>query len=202
MKKIPSPLGLCIVLIASLIFLTACSTGEDYNIDGDRVYVDNDDVYISVEPHTISSNGWVEAEFESKVYSGDVDIVFGFDTESIKPKYIQYYDPREVDIERSYVCEHEFNYTTNPNFFTCYNEENSSLIFEHSFLTGNLPAQIAYWNDTVNRDWKDFSASWNSINYNYDGKNKWWYIKGQHINESVLEQIIKIQELTRESQKQ
>ena len=43
---------------------------------------------------------------------------------------IQRYNPHDYDVERSYTCEHEFNYTTNPNFFTCYNEENSTLIFK------------------------------------------------------------------------
>ena len=181
MNKIPAP-GLCIIMIACLLFLTACATEEDYTIDGDRVYVDDDNVYISVEPHTISNSGWVYAEFESKVYSGDVDIAFGFNTESIRPKYIQYYNPHEEDIEKSYTCEHEFNYTTDPNFFTCYNEENSTLIFEHSFLTGNIPAQTAYWNDTINVEWVDFSSSWESANVDFDGKNKWWFKQGQHIN--------------------
>lgn len=165
-----------------LLLISGCSQSEQFTIDGDRVYVDDENVYISVEPHTISNSGWVEATFESKVYSGDIDVVFGFPTESIRPKYVQLYSPHEIDQEYSYICEHEFNYTTEPNFFTCYNEENSTLIFEHSFLHGDIPSQTAYWNETYDVEWKDFSANWNSIDLEYDGKNKWWYIQGQHIN--------------------
>ena len=174
--KLLALIGLVIVLISG------CSEELDYYIDGDRVYVDDENVYISVTPHTISHSDWVYAEFESKTYSGDVDIAFGFNTESIRPKHIQYYNPHEEDIEKSYICEHEFNYTLDPNFFTCYNEENSTLIFEHSFLTGNLPAQTAYWNETINIDWVDFASSWESANVDFDGKNKWWFKQGQHIN--------------------
>ena len=61
----------------------------DWVIDGNSVYVDDSLVYAKATPHTLYSNGWVEFEFKSKVYTGDVDFAWGFNTTEFKPKKIQ-----------------------------------------------------------------------------------------------------------------
>jgi len=58
----------------------------DWTIDGDKVYINNSDCYASASPHTLSGWGWVEFEFESKNYDGDVDFVWGFDIDTAKPR--------------------------------------------------------------------------------------------------------------------
>jgi len=77
-----------IFLIISSLFsgVTVNSdSGDDWIIDGDMVYIDNDKVYASAEPHTINGRQWVEFNFRSKVYTGDVSFVWGFDTPDVKP---------------------------------------------------------------------------------------------------------------------
>ena len=75
--------------------------GDDWIIDGDTVYIDNELVYASATPHTIVGSGWVEFEFKSKVYSGDIDFIWGFDTPAVKPV--------EVEVWQNYS--HEYTAT-------------------------------------------------------------------------------------------
>jgi hypothetical protein len=51
----------------------------DYVINGDTVYVDNDNVRIEATPHTLTSSGWVTVKFWVKKYDGPLDICYGFD---------------------------------------------------------------------------------------------------------------------------
>ncbi len=61
----------------------------NWTIDNNTVYIDNDDVYLSATPHTITNDGWVEFELLSKTHNGSIDCVFGFDTETAKPRKAQ-----------------------------------------------------------------------------------------------------------------
>jgi hypothetical protein len=75
-----------LLLLGSLLVWTpAIEADEEWIIDGDTVYVDNDKVYASATPHTITKSQWVEFELKSKVYSGDIDVAWGFDTTKIRP---------------------------------------------------------------------------------------------------------------------
>ncbi len=75
-----------------IIFLTALSMtwadGEVYI--GNKVYVDDAQLYLSAEPHTASSSGWVYGEINVKQYNGDIDIGFGFDKTISYPTTIEY----------------------------------------------------------------------------------------------------------------
>ena len=175
--------------LLTLVFIAGCSTSEegvDYTIDGDSVYVDDSNIYLRATPHTISYSDWVEVEFESKIFGGEVDFAFGFNTDEIKPKKVERWNPH--DEVKEYTCDHEFIYTTNPNYFWCYYTQQANgtspdinvTVFEHSFLSGNLQEQTALWNETYN--WTNFNDAFDSIDYEFDGKNKWWYIKAQQIN--------------------
>lgn len=57
------------------------NVGGDLQYDGDKVFVDDTNAYISATPHTLSSSGWVEFELQSKNYSGLVDVAWGFPSE-------------------------------------------------------------------------------------------------------------------------
>lgn len=46
-------------------------------IDGDTVYIDDDNAYLSATPHTLHRDGWVEFELMSKQWSGYIDVVWG-----------------------------------------------------------------------------------------------------------------------------
>ena len=69
--------------------------GENRTIstDGDTVYVDDANAYLSAKPHTLSSSGWVEFIVTPKTYTGDIDICWGFDTSTVKPTKAEYYSP-------------------------------------------------------------------------------------------------------------
>ena len=178
--------GILIILVLLFgIFVYAGSFGDNWTIDGNKVYVDDSNVYISAEPHTIHECGWVYFNITSKIYEGDVDIVWGFNTIYLKPKKAELYKPHNVT--KSYTCPTEyFNYTSN--YFWCYrnittydNETNETigseleLIYEHDFEWGNLAEKTAYWN--IIENWKDISGVFDSITYNHGGMNKWYYIK-------------------------
>lgn len=176
-----------LILVGIFSYFVFAGT-DNWTIDGNKVYVDDPYVYISAEPHTINENGWVYFNVTSKVYEGDVDIIWGFDTDYLKPKKAELYKLHNVT--KSYTCLTEyFNYTSN--HFWCYgnvttydNETNETeyelkLIYEHDFEWSNLAEKTAYWNVTEN--WKGISGVFNSVDYDYGGMNKWYYIKNFNI---------------------
>jgi len=154
---------------------------SDYIIDGDLVYIDNNKTYISAYPHTISESGWIYFNITSKIYEGNIDIVWGFNTSLMKPKKAELYKPELKNRIKSYICEGYFNYTRDPNHFWCYyNNSNTSqleLIYERDFEWGNLAEKTVYWNETYLQEWKDYSHTFYSKNYDFGGMNKWYYIK-------------------------
>ncbi len=160
-----------------------------YQIDGNSVFIDDSRAYISVTPHTLYSSGYVYYTIKSKVYSGDVDVVFGFNTETGKPKTAEYYNPGFYDIPRSFECSppYWFNFTLNPNHFWCYvtlGSGDHELIFHHDFDTYDNQENIAYWNEQKYREWVDISDKFTSVNYLLDGKDKWYYVKNFNINQN------------------
>lgn len=187
--------NLKLYLICFLIVLSSTLViADNWIIDGDRVYVDDENVYISASPNTIyiSSQDEVFFNVTSKVYSGDVDIVFGFDTSVIKPIKAELYKPEWITETMSYTCDTDyFNYTTSPKYAWCYdyvyNNETYELevIFEHEFDYGNLGEKTIYWNETYFQEWKDYSSSFSSVNYDYGGMTKWYYVKNVPIQEDT-----------------
>ena len=71
-----------LAIIASLIYTPvpiAEAQVDGWVIDGDSVYINDSNVYLSATPHTLSGSGWVEFEILSKNYEGELDIAWGFD---------------------------------------------------------------------------------------------------------------------------
>ena len=62
--------------------------GQNWNIDNNTVYVNDSKVFASATPHTISGSDDVVFEFESKVFTGDVDFAWGFNQNIMKPTKI------------------------------------------------------------------------------------------------------------------
>ncbi|MHA1482091.1 MAG: LamG domain-containing protein [Candidatus Heimdallarchaeaceae archaeon] len=161
---------------------------QEWIVEGDKVYTNDSKVYISAYPHTLSDSGWVYFNITSKVYTGNVDVVWGFNTTELRPRRAQLFKPH--NITKSYTCLTDyFNYTQSPKHFWCYNnittytdESNITmdgsyleLIYERDFEWGDIPSQTAYWNITEN--YKDISGNFESIDYNHGGMSKWWYKK-------------------------
>jgi hypothetical protein len=180
-KRVLAGLGIFFILVLATNMVKA----DSYTIDGNSVYVNDSNVYIRAYPHTITHSQWVYFNLTSKAYTGDIDVVWGFDTDIAKPTMAYYHNPRWVNQTQKYVCGHEFNYTLSPNYFWCYrnltdnqtNQTYTHIIFEHSFDTGNIPTKTAYWNETVFVEWSEISGLFQSTDYDYGGMNKWWYKK-------------------------
>jgi hypothetical protein len=60
----------------------------DWIISGNTVYVNDDKTYASATPHTINGREEVVFEFLSKVYTGNVNFIWGFNETLMKPKNI------------------------------------------------------------------------------------------------------------------
>jgi len=179
-----------VLLIAN--FPSVSADPQDWIIEGNSVYIDDNLVYINVTPHT-SNNPIIE--FKSKIYSGEVDVVVGFNTSEVIPKGASY-NPHLENLTHTYECNGEnkfFNYTLTPKYFWCRenvtttnNQTNQSmnltnLIFNHSFIGGDIFVGTAYWEEEE-IVWTDISQAFNSVDYNFQGFNKWYYVQGFNIN--------------------
>ena len=180
---------LLIGLLAVMLFVSGCSQSENYVIEGNSVLVDDELVSIRTTPHTIQGSGWVETEFTSKQYSGDIDFAFGFDTDNVRPTALQIYRPTETTHEDSYTCGpgYEYNYTVDPNYLICYEEyiANSTtytrVLWEGPWDRGNLQERTVYWNYTITQDWVDWNPT-DHTSFEFDGLTDWWYATDQHVN--------------------
>ncbi|MFC1904656.1 DUF2341 domain-containing protein [Chloroflexota bacterium] len=66
------------ILLIMVPFPVMADSGiPEPTIEGDRVYIDDDNVYLAATPHTIASSGWVEFTLISKKYEGDIDVAWG-----------------------------------------------------------------------------------------------------------------------------
>ena len=171
---------------------------QNYTIDGDKVYFNDSRVYIEVYPHTARNGEWVTFNFTSKIYSGDVDVVLGFDKSEMKAEGVRKYNPTNETRQKSYICGHEFNYTLSPKYATCYlnisttnnqTQETSystEILFNGEFETGNIAEKTVYWTEEYIDEYKTISNNvFNSINYTYGDINKWYYYNDLTIEQGV-----------------
>lgn len=181
-------------LIFFLLIITPCFAA-DWVIDGNSVYVNDSNAYIMAAPHTLYSSGYVYFNVSSKVYTGDVDVVFGFNTSEVQPKRVELYNPRTVWWNET-LTYHLINVssvitTTEP----CQvgNEYNAfKRNVTHDDIRGtttNIVCFDSYTNEGNNYTvkfnkqkskteyWDDKSSSLNYFTYNFGGMNKWWYVQ-------------------------
>ncbi len=74
-----------ILFVSCFLLLVLSSTASAWEIDGDRVWQNDSNCYISVEPHTLYSSGWVVITLKTHSYSGNIDACLGFNTTVAKP---------------------------------------------------------------------------------------------------------------------
>ena len=176
--------------ITSFFILYPVLAFTPWTISGDSVFVDDEFVFISATPHTLLSSGYVVYNLTSKVYSGDVDLVFGFDSDKIKPRGIEYYFDDYINIQKSYTCDYLFNYTLDPNHFWCYQNVSyydnltESIVIDydyllnHSFSSGDLDFGIAYWTESLYVKWKKINSKFTRLGYDFQDMDVWYYAKG------------------------
>ena len=113
----------CLIISGLVSFLPSGYSDEpiadNWVIDGDTVYIDDSLVYASATPHTVMGSTWVTFDFRSKVFTGDVDFIWGFDVPNVRPmgveiwrNYTHYYtDVHVVEKYGSIVLENVTEYT-------------------------------------------------------------------------------------------
>jgi hypothetical protein len=89
---------IAVIVLVLLSFLSIDTGGDDppggnWVIDGNKVYVNDSNAYLSAEPHTITSEGWVEFEVMRKVGPAnfDIDLIWGFNTSEMQPTKPRYW---------------------------------------------------------------------------------------------------------------
>ena len=179
---------------------------QNWVIDGDTVYIDDANVYLSATPHTISSGGWVYFNLTSKTYTGDIDVVWGFNLPNVKPTKAELHHPywgnwttnheqffynissfsgssSACDFGNSYNSLH---YDVTYQVPIGFNNETNETIYEGRTSTVCFDSQTndgtnytVYWHTDHSKLilWKDISSSFTKINYDYGDMNTWYYVK-------------------------
>ena len=182
-------------------------------IDNNKVYVNDYNVYSSVEPHTLHSPGWIYWDFKSKVYSGNVDMLWGFNTTlGVRPVKAELKYPHNVSWNTTHSkvfynvsfspttdsCDYGYEYNTHKYLITYtepfYNAANSTdwnstsavVCFDLYEDLGNSDYR-AIWHQehTKTVNWLDVSNRFNSIDYEFGGMNKWYYVTNIPIQKNV-----------------
>ena len=151
------------VLLLSTIPLVA---GLDYQIDGDKVYIDDENAYLSVQPATLGSSGWITVEVESKKISTNFDFGFGYDKDKMHPTkaevWLNYTHPKRVL--------QQVNITPN---------ENS---------TSTIAYEWVYINETY-EDWKQISGVFTKYTFNYQGFDTWYVSPSVFLTKNIRYKI-------------
>ena len=170
-------------ILISIFYLCLVIANPENNwiIEDNKVYVDNNNIRISAAPHTLHESSYVYFNIISKVYEGNADLILGFDTPLVSPTKAELYKPELKTITNSYTCNSNFNYTTEPKHAWCYIQNNQTqeleLIYEHDFETLDLEKKTIYWEKSYLQEWKDYTNTLTSTSYNFEGINEWYYIK-------------------------
>lgn len=156
------------------------------------VFINNSQAYILSQDNT----NHPMIEIMSKNYTGNVNVVFGFNTEEVTPTRLRA-NPRLENVTHSYTCDYNISYTLNPKYLTCYRtigyynddtgilEDENVTMFEHAFDSGNLSSKTIYWNQ-VETVWTDIGGSFTKIKKDLQGYDTWYYKKNVPITAGTL----------------
>ena len=206
-------IGIIAVLFASVLTgvlpLSCADSPTPWTIEGDTVFIDDLNVYMSATPHTITDSDYkygypVDFVIKPKQYTGDIDVVFGFDIPSVKPTKAEHYKPythewtthHDVTFENvlSYPLTNEPCYFGNDynshhrkvtyqrcnewgdNFDVCTGYETISSVVCYDSISQNGNGYTAYWGTHHSEvvEWRGVSGAFESISHNYGGMNTWY----------------------------
>lgn len=192
---------LILILLFSFILLNINITKseiEPYIIDGNMVYVNDSNLYLSASPHT-TSGGFVDLQLLSKVFTGDITVAFGFDSNLITPTSFQNKVIVENTILNNFTCNDNFSYTVNPNTALCWiehpeiiNETNTTqawneILFNGSFDSGNITTHTVFWNSIIQQtNYIDIDVEAETINFAHQGVDRWKVVKNLPIVQDNL----------------
>lgn len=176
---------------------------SNYVIDGNVVYVNDENCYIAIYPHTIYQSQYVYLNVTSKKYSGQIDFCFGFDSSITKPKNIELYLPKDYNETQSkdlseyfvsslYLVNYTYEYVEPPRAYngtvwiyeniTLFDEANFTIgwewqeIYTHHFDMANWVSKKIFWLVVRTQSWKNVRShfQFDVIDYNFMGMNKWF----------------------------
>jgi hypothetical protein len=192
-KDVGGKIGLLSTLFVMIFLVGMVSPVAGYTMDGNRVYIDDSKVYIAQEPHTLYSSGWVTNTLIPKQYSGNIDVVFGFNSTTTHPTRAELYSPHTVTETRSYTCDPPYWYNYTSTHFWCWHTRTTTvtnnqtgqnetitttnLIFDHDYETADPATNTAYWTEARQVDYINVADRFNRINYNHKGKDTWYYAR-------------------------
>jgi len=161
--------GFCILLI-SLLLLPGAFASE---------FKEDSKGIISVIPSVLVGSGYVHFNLTSKAYSGPLSLIAGFDVTHTQPKTFEYYNPWDETVQKSYTCLFDFDYTLDPKYFWC--RQNGTVIFEHSFLSGDIETATAYWDEIKTHEWRTVPGDLTVFNRDFDNKNRWYLMENMPV---------------------
>jgi len=169
--------------------------GIQAQIEGSKVFVNDSNAYISAEPHTLKSSDYVEFDIKSKTYTGDINVIWGFNTSNTIPRSAALYNPTNETWNTTHT-KTVYNVTNNaPTELPCdYGNEYNNIHQEVSYLglngtnettevfcfdsytqssnDYNLTWETKHWEYT---EWQDISGELGKINRDLNGKDTWYY---------------------------
>lgn len=182
-KKLVAMAIVAVMLIPSVILLNkeTVKAENEWIIDGDTVYVDDELVYASATPHTIAGSDTVVFEFESKEYTGNVDFAWGFNETVIKPTAVDLWQNYSHP-SYSYETVEQYGCVTLENVITFSNlgienyseydvtlgNENNTYLYEVTYNETNETTEIYAFSEYSN------TGSDYTLCGNYDNEQKVW----------------------------
>ncbi len=183
-------LGLLVLL--SLANVGFAVIGENWTVVGNTVFANDSKAFISVSPHTLKDSGEIQLSMLSKQYTGNLDLIFGFNSTIAKPRSLQLYNPQYWNETVSYSCNPPFwyNYTLSPKYFWCWsnvttstkdnatnvttNTTSFSLVYGHDFQKANLTTNTVYWDESHQKNYTDLTDRFTKQSYSYGGMDTWY----------------------------
>ncbi len=175
---------LLLISIMLLIFINfICATGEIY--ENNYVYIDNEMGYINITPSTRTNSGFINYEFISKNFSGNVNILFGVNNDNLNLKSLYLYEPYSYDFTNQYIV--------TPTFFNTTSLECDRWSGNNHYLVNTIVycidsydnlgngTYILYDNITINKDYNKITNV-NNYNFSYRNLTNWFEIENISIN--------------------
>ncbi len=188
---------LALVIVVSLVVVLA--DFPDYNIEGDKVFINDSNAYISAEPHTIYKPTWVEVNLQVKKNVPEIDFGMGVDYPPMKPTEALYFIDRYYNVTKSYVCGALYiaNFTdecawcwynqTHTNNATGTSWGEYELIKEIcGYDSIHIPSRTIYWQEIEYEEWRDVSGAFENVNYDYQGMTKWYFFKNFAVTQNQM----------------
>ena len=193
-----------ILLVSVVLSLLMSVSGATWTIEGDSVCTDNETWgELCMNPHTLHGPGYAYCNVTMAEDYGNIDFVWGFNTSLERPRSMELYNLHWDNTSSSQffqnvsnivicddICEigHEYNdIKRNVTYDMCsvwnettmecktYEQVTQTVCFDSYEQDGNN--YTVTWHNARMKYWTDKTHLIESVNHNWNGMNKWYYIK-------------------------